>query len=94
MIEQLRLEMLGIKKNGNYRNIRTYFYHNPKKYFEHHYQQLINSPYFVANNYYANFFNPLFQQHMYSQIEEYLNNTQIDNKQNELNDNYNVNIYE
>ena len=82
------------KKNGNYRNIRTYFYHNPKKYFEHHYQQLINSPYFVANNYYANFFNPLFQQHMYSQIEEYLNNTQIDNKQNELNDNYNVNIYE
>ena len=80
------------KKNDYYRSKRTYFYHNPKKYFEQQYQQLISNPYFVANNYYANFFNPLFQKQIYSQIEEYLNNTQAGNKLNGLVDN--VNTYE
>ena len=80
------------KKNDYYRSKRTYFYHNPKKYFEQQYQQLISNPYFVANNYYANFFNPLFQKQIYSQIEEYLNNTQAGNKLNGLIDN--VNTYE
>lgn len=72
------------KKNDIYRSKRTHFYHNPKKYIEQQYQQLLNNPYFVANNYYANFFNPLFHQQMYSQIEECLNNTQISNEENEL----------
>lgn len=36
-------------------------------------QQLYQNPYLAANNYYAQFFNPLFQQQFYSQLEEYLN---------------------
>ena len=37
----------------------------------------------MANNYFANFFNPVFQQQMYSQLEEYLNNTD-DSDRNDL----------
>ena len=36
-------------------------------------QQYYNNPFYMASNYFANFFNPLFQQQLYSQMEEYFN---------------------
>ena len=36
-------------------------------------QQYYNNPFYMASNYFANFFNPLFQQQMYSQMEDYFN---------------------
>ena len=36
-------------------------------------QQYYNNPFYMASNYFANFFNPLFQQQIYSQFEDYFN---------------------
>ena len=36
-------------------------------------QQYYNNPFYMASNYFANLFNPLFQQQIYSQLEDYLN---------------------
>lgn len=48
-------------------------------------QQFYNNPYYMANNYFANFFNPLFQQQMYSQLEEFLGDVDDSyEKRNEL----------
>jgi len=48
------------------------------------YQQFYNNQYFLANNYYASLLNPFFQQQMYSQLEEYLNNTDEASERNDL----------
>ena len=79
------------KKNDNFNfRYKKNFYRNPQMLFQQHYQQMLNNPYFVANNYYANLFNPLFHQQMLSQIEEYLNNTQDGNEQNDLKNDVNI----
>lgn len=36
-------------------------------------QQYYNNPFYMASNYFANLFNPLFQQQIYSQLEDYFN---------------------
>ena len=46
-------------------------------------QQYYNNPFYMASNYFANLFNPLFQQQFYSQLEDYFN------KGDEYNNNYN-----
>jgi RNA recognition motif-containing protein len=78
------------KKNEKFRSKKNHFYQNPQIYLQQQYQQLFNNPYFIANNYYANFFNPLFQQQMYSQLEEYFNNNNEDNNgRNDFSNNVN-----
>jgi RNA recognition motif-containing protein len=71
------------KKNDRNKRKNNHFKTNHPFFPLQQYQQLYNNPFFIANNYYANFFNPLFQQQMYSQLEEYLNNTD-DSDRNDL----------
>lgn len=78
------------KKYDKYKSKRNYLHKNQQIFLQQQYQQLFNNPYFIANNYYANFFNPLFQQQMYSQIEEYLNSTDDGNDVNDLKNNVNM----
>lgn len=63
------------KKNSRYRNKSK---GRQNLFIKQQFQQFYNSPYFMANNFFANYFNPFFQQQMYSNIEEYLD----DNKYN------------
>ena len=64
-------------KKKSHRSNLNYFF------LQQQYQQLYN-PFFIANNYYANFLNPFFQQQMYSELEEYLNNTDDSNNEKDL----------
>ena len=66
------------KKNDKYKNKMMNQFHQ-HLFIQQQFQQFCNNPYYMANNYYANFFNPLFQQQMYSQLEEYFNNNNEDN---------------
>ena len=78
------------KKYDKYKSKRNHLHKNQQIFLQQQYQQLFNNPYFIANNYYANFFNPLFQQQMYAQIEEYLNSTDDGNDVNDLKNNVNM----
>ena len=78
------------KKNEKFRSKKNHFYRNPQLYLQQQYQQLFTNPYFIANNYYANFFNPLLQQHMFSQIEEYLANNEDIKEQNDYKNGVNM----
>lgn len=76
------------KKNDKYK--RNNFHHNPQLYLQQQYQQLFNNPYYIANNYYANFFNPFLQQQMFSQLEDYMNNTMEGSERNDMQNSDNV----
>ena len=49
-------------------------------------QQYYNNPFYMASNYFANLFNPLFQQQFYSQLEEYFNKGDKGEEFNNYND--------
>ena len=63
------------KKRKNFRNQQLFI--------QQQYQQLFSNPFFLANNYYANFFNPLFQQQLI-QLEEYFESFNDNNEKIEL----------
>ena len=56
---------------------------NQQLFIQQQYQQFFNNPYFLANNYYSNFFNPLFQQQLL-QLEHYFESYPDSNPQNEM----------
>ena len=61
--------------NASYKKIDRYksnSHGHQNLFIQQKFHQYYNSPYFMANNYFANCFNPVFQQQMYSQLEEFL----------------------
>lgn len=61
--------------NASYKKIDRYksnSHGHQNLFIQQKFHQYYNNPYFMANNYFANFFNPVFQQQMYSQLEEFL----------------------
>ena len=57
---------------------------NQQLFIQQQYQQFFSNPYFLANNYYANFFNPLFHQQLL-QLEQYFDSYTDSNPQTEMN---------
>ena len=49
-------------------------------------QQYYNNPFYMASNYFANLFNPLFQQQFLSQLEDYFNKGDEFNNYNDSKD--------
>ena len=56
---------------------------NQQLFIQQQYQQFFSNPYFLANNYYANFFNPLFHQQLL-QLEQYFDSYTDSNPQTEM----------
>ncbi len=78
------------KKNEKYKNKMMNQFHQ-HLFIQQQFQQFCNNPYYMANNYYANFFNPSPQQQMYSKLEEFINNNNDDNNgRNDFSNNVNI----
>lgn len=60
------------KKIDKYKNKLMSQFHQ-QLFIQQQVQQYYNNPFYMANNYFANLFNPLFQQQIYSQLEDYFN---------------------
>ena len=73
------------KKENRYKNKSKNPFHQNNNSFNQ-LLKLYNNPYFLANSYYANFFNPLFQKQISSHLEDYYNNNNNNEDGNEIND--------